>query len=56
VIVYVPGLLVLGVIAPVAEIVNPEGLEENTPPENVPVPDKATVCAAASDIQKGAPE
>jgi hypothetical protein len=50
--VYVPGVLVLGVIAPVAEIVNPGGLEVYTPPENAPVPVKATACAEDREVQK----
>ena len=41
--VYVPAMLVEGVIIPLASIVKPEGEEENVPPV---VPVIVTVCAA----------
>jgi hypothetical protein len=40
--VYVPGALVLGVIAPVEELRDKPVDEEYVPPENAPVPVKVT--------------
>ena len=53
--VYVPGVLVPGVIAPVeGSIVNPAGALY-VPPLNAPVPVSVTDCAVPTDVQNGAP-
>jgi hypothetical protein len=50
---YVPGVLVLGLISPVVELIlKPVGAEK-VPVEKALVPDKFTVCAVAFDAQKG---
>ena len=52
---YVPAVLVLGVIAPVlSSIVRPAGAVK-VPPVNAPVPVKVTDCAVAIVVQKAAP-
>ena len=53
--VYVPAVLVLGVMAPVeASIVNPAGAVK-VPPVYTPVPVNVTGCAVATVLQKGVP-
>src|SRR5205823_14623134 len=53
--VYVPAVLVLGVIAPVlGSIVNP-AVEENVPPVYAPVPVSVTDCPVPTDLQNGVP-
>jgi hypothetical protein len=53
--VYVPGALVLGLIAPVLLMSKP-AVEENVPVEKALVPDKFTFCTVAVDVQKGVPK
>ena len=53
--VYVPGALVLGLIAPVLLMSKP-AVEENVPVEKALVPDKFTFCTVAVDVQKGIPK
>jgi hypothetical protein len=53
--VYVPAVLVDGVIAPVELfMLSPVGAEK-VPPVYEPVPVRVTVCAADSDLQNGVP-
>jgi hypothetical protein len=53
---YVPGVLVLGVIAPVVRLILNPAVEENVPVEKALVPDKFTFCTVAGDVQKGVPK
>ena len=49
---YVPAVLVPGVIAPVDELIVKPAVDEKTPPV---VPVNVTACAVPSDEQKGEP-
>jgi hypothetical protein len=54
--VYVPAVLVLGLISPVVELIlKPVGAEK-VPTEKALVPDKFTFCNVAFDVQKGVPK
>ena len=52
---YVPAVLVLGVIAPVDELIVNPAVELNVPPLNAPVPVSVTAWAVATDLQNGVP-
>jgi hypothetical protein len=53
--VYVPAVLLLGVIAPVDALIISPAVELYVPPLNAPVPVSVTACAVVIDLQNGVP-